>query len=583
MGPTVVGHKVVFEDIGMMAGALSNIHVVIPLNISAVTQQLDDVERAIDHFELTIKHALNSTSAPPADRSYTSGEQLSQALDHHTLKGHLDVTAIHRRSLLHYRRKIRNLQDTFPVNEHSKITGPLHRAKRFIWNLLSGIYGTFMGFYSRKQYNELSSTMDQVVLKQNRLLEVTDVHTEALRQLSTILRDVSAAIFRAMANPAAVTHATLQHLMTLISDNITRLVNALQVAQTRRLAIDFLSPSQILNLFQRCAETAAEHQSVLIPEHPSDLFQLEVSYVYNGEDITLLLHVPMVPKAAQLRLMRYRPFPIPINDQAALFPLLDRDVLAISTVSNRYTVEVKFSDLMECHQVNSYYLCERHGVISTSSNSSCLAALYSQQHDAALKLCNMELVDLTESVLQLPRNEFLVYNPEKGFTAETTCLNEKHDTILAKGPNTLSVPPDCVVQLRDHMLFSDTSVTLSTDQISYDWEWDNQLLGQYEDPGFISELKSVAHNKYGSLSLIDVIQTAETRQNTRYLATLAIAGLAFTCIVLVIIFLLTGHSIFSLARLHTALALIFSKFPELKPRWVTLLPRLTQQPDTPSV
>lgn len=191
-------------------------------------------------------------------------------------------------------------------------------------------------------------------------------------------------------------------------------------------------------------------------------------------------------------------------------------------------------DLMECHQINCYYLCERHCVISTSANSSYLTALYSQQYDATLHLCNMELVDLTKSVLQLRQNTFLVYHPEKGlynwnYLPEWKAQNHPRQRFF--------IPPNWIVQLRNHMLFSDTSVTLKTNQISYNWEWDNQLLGQYS---FISKLKAVAHNKYVSLSLIDVIQMAETHQNSRYFGTLAIIGLAFTSIVIIILFFVIG-------------------------------------------
>ena len=64
--------------------------------------------------------------------------------------------------------------------------------------------------------------------------------------------------------------------------------------------------------------------------------------------------------------MRYRSFPIPLRHDdlsTGIIPRLDRDVLAISNGKERLSLEVKFSDLMECHQLNSIYLCDRHGVL----------------------------------------------------------------------------------------------------------------------------------------------------------------------------------------------------------------------------
>ncbi len=38
-------------------------------------------------------------------------------------------------------------------------------------------------------------------------------------------------------------------------------------------------------------------------EHPSDLFQIETSYLHDGQDVQLILHIPMTPPDAVLRLL----------------------------------------------------------------------------------------------------------------------------------------------------------------------------------------------------------------------------------------------------------------------------------------
>ena len=92
-----------------------------------------------------------------------------------------------------------------------------------------------------------------------------------------------------------------------------------------------MSPTQLKALLNELRVYAQQLELTFILEHPSDLLQCEVSYLYTGSDIILLLHVPMIPANTQLRLMRSRPFPLPLGNNTGLLPVLHRNVLAISS------------------------------------------------------------------------------------------------------------------------------------------------------------------------------------------------------------------------------------------------------------
>ncbi len=72
-------------------------------------------------------------------------------------------------------------------------------------------------------------------------------------------------------------------------------MRGLQAAHLRQLSVDLLDSKQLHHIFDTAAKQANARNYQLMLEHPSDLFQIETSYVHNGQDVHLILHIPMVP------------------------------------------------------------------------------------------------------------------------------------------------------------------------------------------------------------------------------------------------------------------------------------------------
>ena len=68
---------------------------------------------------------------------------------------------------------------------------------------------------------------------------------------------------------------------------------------------------QLLALHNKCRSIAKANASSLITKHPTDLFEVELSYLFTNKDIIMIHHIPLVPDNAPLHLMRYWSFPIP--------------------------------------------------------------------------------------------------------------------------------------------------------------------------------------------------------------------------------------------------------------------------------
>ncbi len=117
---------------------------------------------------------------------------------------------------------------------------------------------------------------------------------------------------------------------------------------------------------------AEVHHHLLLIHHPSDLLQIEASYVHDGEDVNLILHIPMAPADSILRLFQLRPFPQPFTDSHFILPDPTNQILAISSSgSERLSLEMSAVNLLGCHRVGSTYLCERYGVLNQELNSTC--------------------------------------------------------------------------------------------------------------------------------------------------------------------------------------------------------------------
>jgi hypothetical protein len=190
-----------------------------------------------------------------------------------------------------------------------------------------------------------------------------------------------------------VNYFALDHARVQLHFHLLKLVRGLQAAHLRRPSVDLLDSKQLCHIFDTAAKQANAYNYQLMLEHPSDLFQIETSYIRNGQDVHLILHVPMAPPDSILRLFQLHPFPLPFTDSHFIMPDRANQIFAISSGVDRFSIEMSAANLMSCHRINSAYLCERHGIMRRELNSTCLGSLYMQDFVGATNLCEMRIVE----------------------------------------------------------------------------------------------------------------------------------------------------------------------------------------------
>ncbi len=174
----------------------------------------------------------------------------------------------------------------------------------------------------------------------------------------------------------------------------------------QRFAVDYLNPAKMAELFRKLEEQSLEAGCELLVQYHSDLFQIETSLLYDGQDGHLLIHVPMTPKNSLLRLFRLHPFLLPMFETHHLLPDVKDDVLAISSTDTRY-VQLSSTDLMSCHRVNQIFMYDSFGVLSRRFNT-CLGTLYMQKFEDTQKLCPFKVVPIEERVYQLRKGHYRI-------------------------------------------------------------------------------------------------------------------------------------------------------------------------------
>jgi hypothetical protein len=334
--------------------------------------------------------------------------------------------------------------------------------------IVSGVIGTLMGWFTQRRLNNLRDRLDEVQDQQNWLLHVQTVSLSRLNSMDNAIQQLYKAL--KTGHTAWINYSALDQVRSQLRFNLQKLIRALQAAHYRRLSLDLLPSEKLKKLFDAAARKAKSHHHQLLLHHPSDLLQIETSYLHDGQDVHLMLHIPMAPSDSLLRLFQLRPFPLPFSPTHMLLPAPAHQILAISANSIRLSAELSAIHLLGCHRVNQVYLCERSGVLKKFLNDTCLGSLYMQDLEGAMTLCELDIIHEAEFVLQLNDNWYLVHSPAP-LTSCIDCLNSSVSEIfIKKGANRIHVSPSCRLHLTSHVLISNFAVQLDTVIKHYEWD-----------------------------------------------------------------------------------------------------------------
>ena len=598
---------VVFEEFGTMAGSVSYMHVTLHINLTNVdaliklytAQALGMQKRSNLLFqEVTENWKIINSEGQRINISPVEVQRIERqkiqahnviesyigaagevAADLRNLRGVLPINTQSSPSRSHYNKRSVSKDLTMKLSKSviekgaelifdrvgatttsssSFLKGGLKVAKIFkgiatpnlAFSILKGVFGTFMGIYNTYQMEKMRSDLRGVISTQKRVIEVVEDHESRIDYLEKEMNGVKVQLAFEDLQRTTLLSAHLARGLALLQAAMRSAIHAVQQAHHHRLAIDHLDPGSLEHLYGVIEAQAQGSKYKLLTRFPSDLFQLEVSYLYDGHDVVLFLHVPMVPQESLLKLYRLKPFPIPFSDSLALLPKPSSSLLALTQSMPRAMTNIEHSDLIDCHQVNQVYVCERHGVLRNNIKSTCMGALFEQDIPLAQHLCELELVPYQEAVIQLRNNWFLIYSPTM-FTAYVICLNSSSSAIPIKvGVNQVFISPSCKLELKNHTMTSDLSMKLDSEITYFQWQLTDMTGFGVDENDLREALELQASSGEKNLLLSDVLQQKHysSRHPTWKILLILLILVAAIAVCLLIFFSLGTHRIIRFRR-----------------------------------
>ncbi len=276
---------VIFREIAKMAGALSYIHAIVPVNISSLVCTIAHFQCDVCRLKAGYDECKNQyqTSLNHEDWIFARINDL------------LDLALLDSDRILS---TITSLKASLPRVDNTlaasyKISNQYRVKRGFPMMLINGIFGTLMGWFNQQQSNNLWDQLHEVQDHQNWLLQIQMVQPHSIEEIEAALWDILCTM--ELTKTAWPNNDALDNVWAQLCFNLQNLIWALHALHYRWPSIDLLPRSRLLDLFDATTLKAQAHRHQLMIQHPSDLLQLETSYLHDGQDVQLIVHILMAP------------------------------------------------------------------------------------------------------------------------------------------------------------------------------------------------------------------------------------------------------------------------------------------------
>jgi hypothetical protein len=155
-----------------------------------------------------------------------------------------------------------------------------------------------MGWFTQRRLNNLQNRLDEVQNQQNCLLHVQAIQMQQIDEIDAAVKWLYKAL--QSGHTAWISYSSLDHAHLQLRFNLQKLTRALQAAQHHHFSINLFPSHKLKKLFDAAARKARSHHLQLLLRHPSDLLQIKTSYLHDGHDVHLILHIPMAPSDSLL-------------------------------------------------------------------------------------------------------------------------------------------------------------------------------------------------------------------------------------------------------------------------------------------
>jgi hypothetical protein len=406
--------KLFFKNIGQYAATSMYIHVRIPFNFTQILDTRNTIEE--NYINLLDRH-----------------EELFKTNNKTTT----DV------SLMTIRASIEHFQDIIKALPQTKEIASPGRLKR---SIAIGIAIAAMAMSSFNAYRimQLNSEISALKSKMDLLMDVSRLHEAHPHHLED-KTNVTNKLFSDMLEAniwftSKLTNAIGKRFQLVVHHH----ENMVKSAQCHRLAPGAL-PHNVLNKILDHTLTVAKKQNLVsFVNYKSDLFQVEVSHLYNPKtmECRLMVHIPLVSNANLLELNEFLPLPIHFNFTANVSIPPDigqNNHLAIGHSKSFQTISS--TGLHSCLHLGDTFFCKGRKVMETSLQKSCLGSLYLANAEAIQTTCRFKVAEASEKIFELSENTWAAYSTGTINTNQVCQTENTIQTQQIKSGDMVSIDP----------------------------------------------------------------------------------------------------------------------------------------------
>ena len=551
--------NIVFDQVGSYAGAVSFTHVAINADFSSIQVARSQARLALQNYDITLFRQMDnklSDLQTPLRHHYIKQNQTYHRLSENRLK-RLGQFEERLDNALRVLPDLRSRRDLSAADTVTAVVKPLlKQAARYALdsshtNAL-GISTTMANLVSKGalvSFNSVFSPEQLFNIKQ-RISAMTSAftsHDRRLKDVAVISQDLSTAAAYDNDLETIEAQSDFETLMDAMENSLDKVVNCLRELQDRHLSVDLLTADQLGDLFLRLQNIAQQKNAQLLISKPTDLFQLQASYIFDGNDIVVLLHVPMIPPNTLLRLLKLRPFPIPVTSEHSLMPNETPELLALSNSEPPQWNIVSQYSLIDCHKVNSIYVCPGNSVLRNNVKTHCLGALYMEDIQGAKALCDLDIIPEREQVLQLNDNNFLIYST-RDQDVSMSCPNIPNEIRkLHEGISVYKIPNTCALKLENTTVYSAFTLRLESQLKHYIWKDTSVQEFDIDEEDIEETKKNLPKSRHNRIHISEVVEHKRRWYSMKPFIQIATSAIS-TAVSVGVMAILTGILLFVKSR-----------------------------------
>ena len=443
----------IFEELGPMAHDSSYAHIIIEFNLSSVFDNHREIVAEFKNFSAATSNASGHV-------------QHYAALFHQTvakLAFSVDISSRILNELCVY------IRCAEPPFDYLIESAKRPRRQAAALGIFGSIFNFGLSIYEETQIQALIEESKAAERRTKAIIETVQQHTRAINHNAAVLRRLKADFLTTAAGlyEEQKMAASLIALSTFLNGHaieVEKLEMSIITLSTGRLPPSLIRPSSIFMAYNEAVKRAANEGYKTIIPPTSALFESKVSTTKEGENFTIVLHVP-IAKDEGFSLFRLINFPFAVTNSSAAVVDPDAEYIAIDREHRRH-IKLTSSEFLQCQALKGTRLCPASSVTLGSLAHSCIGAVFNSNAVAMRKRCRIRLIPIDKpKAVAVASCAWKLLVPPTGAALIISCLNGHRRVSSIAGAVDVRLNDSCRASCGDIALFCPRTFTVRSSSL----------------------------------------------------------------------------------------------------------------------